>query len=84
MAKEREHWVDDVRQWPKRTDTGNLLTTYLILPNNCRFQITAGLFFIFFLNKEVDVATSVNFVDEDYDEKYSSTNLFHRRKLNEN
>ena len=25
---------------------------------------------------------SVNFVDEDYDEKYLSTNLFHGRKLN--
>ncbi len=28
------------------------------------------------------VKISVNFVDEDYDEKYSSTNLFHGRKLN--
>ncbi len=30
------------------------------------------------------VGGSVNFFDEDYDEKYSSTNLFHGRKLNKN
>lgn len=30
------------------------------------------------------VSSSVNFIDKDYDEKYSSTNFFHGRKINEN